>query len=344
LSPLFAIAGRILQGLSAKSQIPEHKRPPLLSSTPWFGPTAAIRRHPYDLLSEGAHRCGPVFRFEIFGKTANAVSGPLALQVAKNSESLGLDRKNIFKPFVRVTGVPIFSVEGEEHERLRRLVRFGYSRGTIAPFVGRISETVRETVAGWPTDLTLLPHMSDVAIRAMSAAVSPKQLPIDWKELGETGELGMMVTVRQRSRFFLGLPSMKRAKRKTIAAIDPIIQQHREGLTKDDPLPWMIDAFIAAEADGQTLDDADIRGGITYALIAAYIYLGRQSLFMLIEALRDPRTLASLNKEVDTAFDKGALTAETSRMMPTLRALFVKANRRYPLVIVPRSLRSGRHK
>ena len=108
LSPLFAIAGRMLQGLSAKNQIPEHKRPPLLSSTPWFGPTDTIRHHPYDLLSEGANRCGPVFRFEIFGKTANAVSGPLALQLAKNSEALGLDRKSIFEPFFRVTGVPTF--------------------------------------------------------------------------------------------------------------------------------------------------------------------------------------------------------------------------------------------
>jgi CRP-like cAMP-binding protein/cytochrome P450 len=332
LSPVVALVGRMLQGLSRRSGIADQHRPPLLSSTPWFGPVGAARHQPFDLLSEGASRCGPIFRFELFGTTTNVVSGPEALRIAKESERLGLDRKSIFEPFVRVTGVPIFSAEGKEHELLRRLVRYGYTRGTIAPFVGRISETVRGMIADWPENLTLQPRMAEVAIHAMSAAISPETLPINWIEMGEVGELGMMVTVRQRSRFSLSLPKMKRSKRDTIAAIDPVIQKHRQGMTKDDPLPWMIDAFIAAEADGQTLDDAGIRGGIVYALIAAYIYLGRQSLFMLAEAVRDPQTLSALNKEVDTAFSKGPMTAERLRMMPTLRALFVESNRRYPLL------------
>ncbi|XZE52263.1 cytochrome P450 [Planctomycetaceae bacterium SH139] len=260
------------------------------------------------------------------------MSGPEALRIAKQSEHLGLDRKKIFEPFVQTTGVPIFSVEGREHELLRRLVRYGYTRGTIAPFVSRISDTVREIISEWPADVILQPRMEELSIRAMAATVSPEPIPLDFIELGEVGELGMMVTVRQRSRYVLGLPRMKRSRRNTVAALDPIIGRHRGGLTRDDPLPWMIDAFIAAEADGQKMDDAGIRGGIVYALIAAYIYLGRQSLLMLAEAVRDPRTLSALNKEVDTAFSKGPLTAATLRVMPTLRALFLEANRRYPLL------------
>ena len=166
----------------------------------------------------------------------------------------------------------------------------------------------------------------------MGAAISPEPLPIDYVAVGESGELGMMVTTKLRPRFFLNFPGMKRAKRQAASVLDPIIKRHREGLTQDDPRPWMIDAFLAAEADGQTLDDRGIRGGVMYSLIAAYIYLGRLALFMWIEAVRDPHALAALNKEVDTAFAQGPLTSQVLRKMPTLRAMFVEANRRYPLL------------
>lgn len=328
---VLSFVGKALSRLS-RSEIHEHERPPLLESVPWFGPLHAARTIPLDVLSEGAHRCGPIFRFEQAGKTINVVSGPEALRIAKQAEAMKLDRTSAFEPFVRATEVPIFSAEGKEHELLRRLVRFGYSRGTIAPFVSRMSETAQSVISDWPEELVLQPRMAELAVRTMASVVSPEPMPIDYVALGETGELGMMVTVKMRPRFVLSFPKMKRSKRQTSSVLDPIIKRHREGLTKDDPRPWMIDAFLAAEADGEKLDDRGIRGGVIYALIAAYIYLGRLALFMWIEAVRDPHALAALNKEVDTAFAEGPLTAQVLRKMPTLRAMFVEANRRYPLL------------
>lgn len=331
-SPVFRVLGRVLSKLSRSNAVAPHRRPPLLATTPWFGPYDTARRQPFDVLCQGARHCGPIFRFELFGKTTNVVSGPEAPKVTKRAEELGLVRKSVFEPFVQVTGVPIFSAEGIEHEQLRRLVRFGFTRGTVAPFVDRISQTVREAIRDWPSATTLQPRMADLAIRAMAATLTPEPLPIEWKKLGEVGELGMMVSVRQRPRFVLRFPRMKRSKRESEALLAPIIKRHRDGLTQDDPLPWMIDAFIAARADEQQLDDDGVLGGIIYALIAAYIYLGRQSLFMLVEAARDPQTMTALRKEVDTAFAQGPLRAETLRKMPTLQALFVETTRRYPMV------------
>lgn len=331
LAPIFSHIGRALSRLSG-SGIDEHDRPPLLQSVPWFGPLHAARTLPLDLLSEGAKRCGPIFRFEQAGTTINVVSGPEALRIAKEAEAMKLDRTSAFEPFVRATDVPIFSTEGKEHEVLRRLVRLGYARGTIAPFVSRMSETIQSAISDWPDEMVLQPRMAELAIRAMASVISPQPMPIDYVAVGETGELGMMVTTKLRSRMVLHFPRMKRSKRQASAVLDPIIKQHREGLTKDDPRPWMIDAFLAAEADGERLDDRGIRGGVMYSLIAAYIYLGRLALFMWVESVRDPHALAALYKEVDTAFAQGTLTAQVLRKMPTLRAMFVEANRRYPLL------------
>lgn len=331
-SPVFHLLGRFLARFTRSSEVDECKRPPLLSSTPWFGPVNASLREPFDLLCDGFEQCGPIFRFELLGKTTNVVTGPEALRLAKCSDELGLGRRAIFEPFVKATGVPIFSAEGAEHEQLRRLVRFGYTRGTIAPFVGRMSQTARAVISDWPTDAKLQPLMADLAIRVMATTITPEPLALNWSEMGTVGEIGMMVTVRQRPRFMLRLPRMKRSKNTTIERLDPIINRHRQGLTQDDPMPWMIDAFLAAKVGDRTLDDVGIRGGVIYALIASYIYLGRQTLFMLVEAARDARTMAALKREVDTAFANAPLSAETLRKMPTLRSLFVEANRRYPLL------------
>lgn len=330
--PLFSGIGHILRAISSKSSVPKDDQPPSVKSTPWFGPTKTIRTHPFDFLSEGARRLGPVFRFEAFGKRINIISGEEAKRLARDSESLGLDRKKFFTPFANATGVEIFSEEGEKHEQLRRLVRFGYARSTIAPFVPQISQAIQEHITSWPSRLSLQSYLSELSIRAMAAAISPKPLPIDWKGLGEMGEIGLMVTVRLRPPFVLKLPKIKRAIRRAFEALDPIIQEHRNGLTQNDPRPWMIDAFMAAEADGITLDNNGVRGGIMYSLIAAYTYLNRLAMFMLAEIARDPRAHAAVKKEVDTAFAKGTLDVATLRLMPTLRAVFVETMRRYPLL------------
>ena len=153
----FTVIGKVLSRLT-RSEIAEHDRPPLLETVPWFGPLHAARTIPLDVLSEGAKRCGPIFRFEQAGKTINVVSGPEALRIAKEAESMKLDRTSAFEPFVRATDVPIFSAEGNEHEVLRRLVRFGYARGTIAPFVARMSETVQSVINDWPDEMVLQPR------------------------------------------------------------------------------------------------------------------------------------------------------------------------------------------
>ncbi|MEL7338821.1 MAG: hypothetical protein AAFN70_21740, partial [Planctomycetota bacterium] len=162
LSPVFSLIGKLLSGLS-KNDIAEHERPPMLESVPWFGPLHAARTTPLDVLSEGARRCGPVFRFEQAGTTINVVSGPEALRIAKEAETMKLDRTSAFEPFVRATDVPIFSAEGKEHDVLRRLVRLGYARGTISPFVGRMSETVQSVIADWPDEMELQPRMAELA-------------------------------------------------------------------------------------------------------------------------------------------------------------------------------------
>ena len=330
--PLFNGLGRVLRALSSKSSVRPEDRPPCIDSTPWFGPTKTVRTHPFDFLREGTTRLGPVFSFEVFGKRFNIVSGGEAKRLARESESLGLDRKTFFTPFANATGVSIFAEEGEKHEQLRKLVRYGYARGTVSPFVSLMSQTIQEQIERWPSKLNLQSYISELSIRTLAAAISPKPLPIDWNDLGKMGELALMVTVRLRPPFILKLPKIKGAIRRAFNALDPIIQEHRDGLTRNDPRPWMIDAFMAAEADGMTLDNDGVRGGVLYALIAAYTYLNRLTLLMIAEIARDPRAQSAVKKEVDAAFAKGQLDASTLRSMPTLRALFVETMRRYPLL------------
>lgn len=331
LSPIWSTIGRVLQHWTG-SKIAEQDRPPLLGSVPWFGALHAAQTTPMDAIVEGARRCGPIFRFELMGETINVVCGPEAQRIVKDPEALKLDRTSIFESFVQMTDVPIFSAKGKQHELLRRLVRLGYARSTIAPFVSRMSETVQSIIEAWPDDLLLQPRMADLAIRTMGSVISPLPMPIDYAAIGSTGETAVMVTTKLQPKFVLRFPRIRRAKRHAAEVLDPLIAQHRDGATRDDPHPWMIDAFLAANAAGQTLDDTAIRGGVLYSLIAAYVYIGRQALFMWVEAARDPRALSALYKEVDTAFSSGPLTAETLRKMPTLRAMFVETNRRYPLL------------
>ena len=325
----------------------EKPRPPEFKSVPYFGPTQAIARRPYDLFAQGAQNCGPIFRITVMGKTINVVSGPEVKGLVKNAEAMGMSRKFIFAPFVWVTDVDIFGAQGEEHKTLRRLVQFGFGRSTIAPFVPHMHRRVREIVRTWPEEFLLQPKMAELAIEAVAACVSPRPVNCDLTAFGETTELGFTITMNRSTglslagailpklkqpSFLLRLPRILRSVNGARRAMDELLAEHEKGLTEGDPLPWMIDALRAGEANGQTLDHKGVRGSVFYALMASYIYLGRQTLFMLTEAMRDPQTLKTLKTEVDTVMASGGLTAESLKRMPTLRAVFVEASRRYPLL------------
>jgi CRP-like cAMP-binding protein len=325
----------------------DKKRPPEFKSVPYFGPIMAVGRRPYDLFTQGAQSCGPIFRMTVMGKTINVVTGSEVKGLVKNAETIGLTRKFIFAPFVWVTDVDIFGAQGEEHKTLRRLVLFGFGRSTIAPFVPHMARRVRELVRGWPKEFLLQPKMAELAIEAVAACVSPKPLDFDLTAFGETTELGFTITMNRSTglslagailpklmqpSFLRRLPRILTSVSSARRAMNALLAEHQDGLTDGDPLPWMIDALKAGEVNGQTLDDAGVRGSVFYALMASYIYLGRQTLFMLTEATRDPQTLRALKTEVDTVMASGGLTAKSLKRMPTLRAVFVEASRRYPLL------------
>ena len=71
------------------------------------------------------------------------IVGPAGRNLIKHEGDNGLHRQTIFDVFASEVGVDMFGVQGESHERLRILVKLGYSRQIPAQFTADMTRTVR---------------------------------------------------------------------------------------------------------------------------------------------------------------------------------------------------------
>ena len=305
---------------------------PKKQGLPILGHMLDFKHRPIETLVDGLTEHGSVFRLHAFGNNAHVVCGQTAVDLIEENDETRINRLNLFDAFASETNVDIFGVMGERHQLLRNLVRLGYSRQVIAPFVPEMVRRLTQSIRNWPQDIRALDRICYATAEAVGAALTPDPNSIPIQVFADFGVRVMMVIVRQWPKQFFYKPIHKKQKRQVQHALEAIISSHREGKFNDHPHAYIIDAFLQTEVDGQKMTDRDIRGMGMYAISGTYIYCGRTATFMIYELLKNPKLLSIVLQEVDAAFDDEGMNADLLRKMTYLRATFLECLRRYPLL------------
>jgi CRP-like cAMP-binding protein/cytochrome P450 len=313
----------------------DKKLPPMVPGNVLFGNAFQLKKRPNDFLVDTVAKYGPIFRLKAPGVRVTVIAGPEGRDLIKHEGENGLHRQKLFNTFASEAGVDIFGVQGEPHERLRTLVKLGYSRQIPAQFTADMTRTVREVVKQWQAgqQLRLFDVMGDLTMSCVMDTVTPvplRQLSQDFVRFGN--DL-MFVVTRGRPSFILWSPGYRQARRRVFHKLDDIIRRHRNGEFASDPKMYMIDAFIGSHTQhGDTMSDRDVRGGCIFGICGTQMYLGRLTGFMMYELLRDKTLMQKVRNEVDAAFSMGDLSPKLFRRMPYLRALYFETLRNYPLL------------
>jgi CRP-like cAMP-binding protein/cytochrome P450 len=305
---------------------------PKMPGQPILGNLMDLRNRPLDILIDGAAQHGSVFRLQALGRNVHVVSGQTAIDLIKENDETRIHRERLFDAFARETDVDIFGVMGERHKLLRSLIRLGYSRQVVAPFVPEMVRRLTESVRAWPKDIKVLDRVCHATAEAVGTALTPEPLSIPLQVFADFGVRVMMVIVRQWPKQLFHTPIHKKQKRQVQEALGSAIAAHRQGKYGDHLHTHIIDAFLHTEVDGNKMTERDIRGMGMYAVSGTYIYGGRAATFMIYELLKNPKLLSVVLEEVDAAFDEDGLNADLLRRMTYLRATFLESVRRYPLL------------
>lgn len=312
------------------------ERPPLATGLPWVGAIAGYLRRPLDFFIDESARLGPVFRMRILGTDMTVIAaGTGAPLVAADDDRCPLTREGMFRAFATETSVDMFGADGAQHQRLRKMVRLGYSRHVVAQFVPDMVETTRRALSDYRAgdELSFLRLSEEISLRCIMTTLTPIDLSAELDAIGRLGDDVMYVTTGLRPDAIFKLPTYVAARTRVERAIESAIKRHEAGEFADHDRMRMLDALLTTrDADGQPLDLRGIRGSAIYALCGTHVYLGRLVTFLIYEILRNQALMQSVQREVDAAFALGPLSADVFRRMRNLRGAYVEALRKYPLV------------
>jgi cytochrome P450 len=228
----------------------------------------------------------------------------------------------------------IVSCDGDEHSRLRKVVKRGYSRSALEGRYSDIIALTREATRQWEAGqrVSVLPALTHLATQQLGCAVlnhAPGDYADDIRRFLYTVKL--VTLARHRPRSLLHEPIYCYAKGRVFQLAEQMLDAHRKGTTPDHR-PDLIDDLLAAVAEDDTLlSERELRVAALTPYIGGIEVLASTCTFMLYALLADPALLEQVTAEVDAIFDAGELTPQALKGMEQLYHTLLETLRLYPV-------------
>ena len=232
------------------------------------------------------------------------------------------------------------SMSGEDHFRMRRAKRPGYSHTVGEAQVAGIVDVTRREIASWPTGRpvggTAMSQrlVYNLMCRVMVGISAPEYFE-DFITLFEAAFKSILGLYPGRLRW----RRLRRARARLDELTARIIALHEPEHRGNRP-PDIIDHVLALHrADPQFLPETDVGILVLEPIYAPMDTLAHTLSFMLYELLKDPDLLRRARAEADALFAQGTPTAQGVRQLDVIRRAYLETLRRYP--IVPRTVRTA---
>ena len=231
------------------------------------------------------------------------------------------------------------STSGEDHFRLRRAKRPGYSHTVGEAQVAGIVDVTRREIASWPAGKpvggTAMSQrlVYNLMCRIMVGISAPEYFD-DFTALFEASFKAILGLYPGRLRW----RRLRRARARLDELTAKIIALH-EPQNRGDRPPDVIDHLLALHhADPQFLPETDVGILVLEPIYAPMDTLAHSLAFMLYELLKDLDLLRRARAEADALFAQGTPTPQGVRQLDVIKRAYLETLRRYP--IVPRTVRT----
>ena len=225
------------------------------------------------------------------------------------------------------------SMGGENHFRMRRIKRPGYSRAAGETRVSGVLDVTRSEIASWPQDTPIAGTLASKRLVynlmcRIAAGISAPEYFDDARMLFETAFKCILGLYPSRLR----LPRLRRARERMQELTHKIVALHQPENRGDRP-PDLIDHLLALhDADPEFMPETDLGLSILEPLFAPIDTMGNAIPFMLYELLKNPELLQQARAEADELFAQGAPTAQAVRQLDVIKRAFMETLRLHSIV------------
>ena len=225
------------------------------------------------------------------------------------------------------------STSGEDHFRMRRAKRPGYSRSAAEAQIPAIVDVTRQEIACWPADTAVISTtmckrlVFNLMCRTMAGISAPEYFE-DFVLLGETAfraMFGLYPSRRKRRR-------LRDARKRVDELTQKIIRLHRPQYRGSRP-PDLVDHLLSLhQADPQFLPETDLGMNVLEPILAPVDTMSHALSFMLYELLSRPQLLKQAQAEADALFAQGMPTAQGIQQLDVIRRAYMETLRLYSIV------------
>ena len=290
-------------------------------------------------LTEQYLQLGPVFQVRAFKHTFTVLAGPEANLFLIREGKTHLRSLESWTEFNSELGATrsIVSMDGQEHFRLRRTLRDGYSRSYIEKRLGAAVAIAEREIASWPLDVPLpglymLQRIITDQLGVLAANTSPREYLDDLIVLIET--LLLTTVTRQRPGLLLHSPRVRRARKRIVALYEQVMAAHAAG-SHAGREPDLIDNVLKLHHDDpQFLPETDLMVSVLGPYIAGLDTSASTSAFMLYALLKHPDLLPPVQAEADLLFADGTPTGPGLRKLDVTHRVMLETLRMYPIAPV----------
>jgi cytochrome P450 len=318
------------------------KEPPLVKGLPFVGSALKMARDPGQYFYECYRKYGPVFRLKVLGNTYTVLAGAEAANFMGTREGRdSLRSKEFWRGLVDEWGASrtLTGEDGETHQRLRAVLRHGYSKESLK---GRYNEFVEITdrviARDWPVGklVPVVENMQQVVteqLGTMLTGTSPHEYVADIRTTIRY-ILSVLVT-RQRPKFMLKDPRYKRAKRRVSELGRRMIAEYESGQAGRDPTRRnLVDDIMEAHArDPDLIRRSDLILSLTGPFVAGLDTVSNTLSGFIYAVLKHPEVLARVRADADALFANGPIDEADLRNLPSIDGAIMEAMRVYTIAV-----------
>jgi len=309
--------------------------PPLVPGKPLLGNVIEFSGDSLEFLLDQYHTYGPIFRVHLLNRTIVVMAGQEANTFMSRVGNEFFSVRGVWDGVNEAMGArsSVISVDGEQHARLRKMLKPGLSHRAIEGRYDEVVAIIRRELAEWPLGesrpgLRLMQRLITEQLGLLMANYSPREYLDDIMHYLRT--ILMVRVLKRWPEPALWMPGYRRARARVAELSRTVMGWHRANPPGTRPRD-LIDDLLDANRDATLMPDEDLLAAVLTPYSAGVDTIATTSSFMLYSLLRQPALLAQVRAEAEGLFANGAPTPEQLRKADLLHRTAIETLRMYPL-------------
>lgn len=322
--------------------LPKQPRP--VRGIPLIGNTLDMAKDPARFFVRCYREYGPAFRVNLLGTSYTVLAGAEAANFMGTREGREcLRSKEFWDGLVNEYGATqtLTGVDGELHNKLRTVMRHGYSKESLKGRYGEFIAITDQVLArDWRVGekvpvLQAMQYIVTEQLGAMLVGQSPREYVQDIRTT-ILYILNVLVT-RQRPRFLLKDPRYKRARARVEELGRKMIADYEASAaagTRDPSRRNLVDDIMEAhQREPDLIPGSDLILNLTGPFVAGLDTVANTVSAFVYSVLKHPEVLARVKHEADALFARGSLTEEDLKTIPSIDGAIMETMRLHPIAV-----------